>query len=219
MMKDYDIYVFDLDGTLLDTLDDLTNSVNAALQHVGLPTHTRDAVRGFVGNGVRLLMERAIPGGSEHPLFNTAFDFFRQHYMIHGKDNTCPYPGVMSLLSELKLRGKKIAVVSNKFYDATRSLCSEYFGELVDVAVGEREDIRKKPAPDLVNEAFRQLGVSQDDSLSAVYIGDSDVDIDTAKNSHLPCISVLWGFRSREFLLDHGATTFVSEPMEILPSE
>ena len=196
-MKDYDIYVFDLDGTLLDTLDDLTNSVNAALQHVGLPTHTRDAVRGFVGNGVRLLMERAIPGGSEHPLFDTAFDFFRQHYMIHGKDNTRPYPGVMSLLSELKLRGKKIAVVSNKFYDATRSLCSEYFGELVDVAVG----------------------VSQDDSLSAVYIGDSDVDIDTAKNSHLPCISVLWGFRSREFLLDHGATTFVSEPMEILPTE
>ena len=216
MMKDYDIYVFDLDGTLLDTLDDLTNSVNAALQHVGLPTHTRDAVRGFVGNGVRLLMERAVPGGSKHPLFDTAFDFFRQHYMIHGKDNTCPYPGIMSLLSELKLRGKKIAVVSNKFYDATRSLCRNYFGDLIDVAVGEREGIRKKPAPDLVNEAFRELGVTRDEALSAVYIGDSDVDIETARNSGLPCISVLWGFRDSDFLLVHGATTFVCSPQEIL---
>lgn len=216
MMKDYDIYVFDLDGTLLDTLDDLTNSVNAALQHVGLPTHTRDAVRGFVGNGVRLLMERAIPGGATHPLFNDAFDFFRQHYMIHGKDNTRPYPGIMSLLSELKLRGKKIAVVSNKFYDATRSLCRNYFGDLIDVAVGEREGIRKKPAPDLVNEAFRELGVTRDEALSAVYIGDSDVDIETARNSGLPCISVLWGFRDRDFLLVHGATTFVCSPQEIL---
>ena len=216
MMKDYDIYVFDLDGTLLDTLDDLTNSVNAALQHVGLPIHTRDAVRGFVGNGVRLLMERAIPGGSEHPLFDTAFDFFRQHYMIHGKDNTRPYPGIMSLLSELKQRGQKIAVVSNKFYDATRSLCRNYFGDLIDVAVGEREGIRKKPAPDLVNEAFRELGVTRDEALSAVYIGDSDVDIETARNSGLPCISVLWGFRDRDFLLVHGATTFVCSPQEIL---
>lgn len=215
-MQEYDIYVFDLDGTLLDTLDDLTNSVNAALQHVGLPTHTRDAVRGFVGNGVRLLMERAIPGGSEHPLFDTAFDFFRQHYMIHGKDNTRPYPGIMSLLSELKLRGKKIVVVSNKFYDATRSLCRNYFGDLIDVAVGEREGIRKKPAPDLVNEAFLELGVTRDEALSAVYIGDSDVDIETARNSGLPCISVLWGFRDRDFLLVHGATTFVCSPQEIL---
>ena len=218
-MQEYDIYVFDLDGTLLDTLDDLTNSVNAALEHEGLPVHTREEIRGFVGNGVRLLMERSIPGGASHPSFDKVFAFFRRHYMEHGADNTRPYPGIMPLLNQLRERGKKIVVVSNKFYDATRSLCSEYFGELVDVAVGEREGIRKKPAPDLVNEAFRQLGVSQDDSLSAVYIGDSDVDIDTAKNSHLPCISVLWGFRSREFLLDHGATTFVSDPMEILPSE
>ncbi|MBO5602828.1 MAG: HAD family hydrolase, partial [Prevotella sp.] len=129
---------------------------------------------------------------------------------------TRPYPGIMYLLSELKQRGKKIAVVSNKFYDATRSLCSEYFGDLVDVAVGEREGIRKKPAPDLVNEAFRELGVTRDEALSAVYIGDSDVDIETARNSGLPCISVLWGFHDRDFLLVHGATTFVCSPQEIL---
>ncbi|MBP5278794.1 MAG: HAD family hydrolase, partial [Prevotella sp.] len=123
----------------------------------------------------------------------------------------------MSLLTTLKARGKKIAVVSNKFYDATRSLCKNYFGDLIDVAVGEREDIRKKPAPDLINEAFRQLGVAQNEALSAVYVGDSDVDIETAHNSGLPCISVLWGFRDRTFLLAHGATTFVSKPEEILP--
>ncbi len=218
-MKDYDIYVFDLDGTLLDTLDDLTNSVNAALQHVGLSTHSRDAVRGFVGNGVHLLMERAIPGGTTHPQFEEAYDYFRHHYMMHGKDKTRPYSGIMPLLTTLKESGKKTVVVSNKFYDATRALCRDYFGDLIDVAVGEREDIRKKPAPDLVKEAFRQLGVSQGEALSAVYIGDSDVDIETAHNSGLPCISVLWGFRDRKFLSAHGATIFVSSPEEILPRE
>lgn len=217
MMKEYAIYVFDLDGTLLDTLDDLTNSVNAALEHVSLPVHTREEIRGFVGNGVRLLIERAVPGGASHPCFDEVFAFFRQHYLEHGADDTCPYPGIMSLLTTLKARGKKIAVVSNKFYDATCALCTTYFGDLIDVAVGERADIRKKPAPDLVNEAFRQLGVAQNEALSAVYIGDSDVDIETAHNSGLPCISVLWGFRNREFLLAHGATTFVSKPEEILP--
>lgn len=215
-MKAYDIYVFDLDGTLLDTLDDLTNSVNAALEHAALPVHTREEIRSFVGNGVRLLIERSVPGGATHPLFDQVFDFFRQHYLEHGADNTRPYPGIMSLLTMLKERGKKIVVVSNKFYDATRSLCRNYFGDLIDVAVGEREGIRKKPAPDLVNEAFRELGVTRDEALSAVYIGDSDVDIETARNSGLSCISVLWGFRDRDFLLVHGATTFVCSPQEIL---
>ena len=133
--------------------------------------------------------------------------------MQHNLDTTKPYDGVMEMLEELRKRGKKVAVVSNKFYAATQELCRHFFGDLVPVAIGEREDIRKKPAPDTVLEAMRQLGVTAE---RAVYIGDSDVDIDTARNSGMPCISVLWGFRDKEFLLEHGATTLVSTPEEIL---
>ena len=133
--------------------------------------------------------------------------------MQHNLDTTKPYDGVMEMLEELRKRGKKVAVVSNKFYAATQELCRYFFGDLVPVAIGEREDIRKKPATDTVLEAMRQLGVTAE---RAVYIGDSDVDIDTARNSGMPCISVLWGFRDKEFLLEHGAKTLVSTPEEIL---
>ena len=162
-------------------------------------------------------MERAIPGGLEHPEFEETYQDFRQHYMVHNLDNTRPYSGVMDLLKNLHEHGKKLAVVSNKFYDATRELCQHFFSDYVSVAIGEREDIHRKPAPDTVMEALRQLGVDKTD---AVYIGDSDVDIATARNSGMPCISVLWGFRDKEFLLEHGATTFVSSPQELmLPSD
>lgn len=158
-------------------------------------------------------MERAIPGGLDNDKFDKTYADFRQHYMQHNLDTTKPYDGVMEMLEELRKRGKKVAVVSNKFYAATQELCRHFFGDLVPVAIGEREDIRKKPAPDTVLEAMRQLGVTAE---RAVYIGDSDVDIDTARNSGMPCISVLWGFRDKEFLLEHGATTLVSTPEEIL---
>ena len=196
-MKEYSTYIFDLDGTLLDTLGDLAASVNYALRSVGLPEHSIDDVRRFVGNGVRLLMVRAIEGGDSNPRFDEAYATFRSHYMEHGLDTTQPYPGIMELLKELKARGKKIAVVSNKFYDATQELVKHFFGEYVSVAIGERENIRKKPAPDTVLEAMRMLGVDKE---GAVYIGDSDVDFNTAKNVGIPCVSVLWGFRDREFL-------------------
>lgn len=209
----YSTYIFDLDGTLLSTLGDLAASCNYALRANGMPERTVDEVRRFVGNGVKKLMERAIPGGLDNPAFDKAYADFRQHYMQHNLDTTKPYDGVMELLAELQRRGKKVAVVSNKFYAATQELCRHFFGSLVPVAIGEREDIRKKPAPDTVIEAMRQLGVTAD---GAVYIGDSDVDIETAKNSGMPCISVLWGFRDKSFLLDHGATTFVEKPEEIL---
>lgn len=210
---DFETYIFDLDGTLLSTLDDLANSCNYALRINGMAERTIEEVRMFVGNGVRKLMERAIPDGDANPLFDKAYADFRQHYMQHNLDTTQPYPGVMDMLAELKRRGKKIAVVSNKFYAATQELCQHFFGSLVDVAIGERENIRKKPAPDTVNEALRQLGVKRE---GAVYIGDSDVDVMTAHNSGMPCISVLWGFRDKEFLLQHGAKTFVSSPSQIL---
>lgn len=211
-MHKYKTYVFDLDGTLLSTLTDLAASCNYALRHNGMPERTIDEVRMFVGNGVKKLMERAIPDGLANPLFEQTFADFRQHYMRHNLDTTAPYPGIMDMLKQLKAEGKNIAVVSNKFYAATRELCRHFFGDLVPVAIGEREDIRKKPAPDTVIEALRELGASND---GAVYIGDSDVDIMTARNSGMPCVSVLWGFRDKQFLLEHGATTLIQTPAEL----
>ena len=211
-MHKYKTYIFDLDGTLLSTLADLAASTNYALRTHHMPERSLDEVRRFVGNGVKKLMERAIPDGLNNPLFEETFATFRQHYMQHNLDTTQPYPGIMQLLEQLKTEGKNIAVVSNKFYAATRELCHHFFGDLVPVAIGEREDIRKKPAPDTVIEALRELGVDKE---GAVYIGDSDVDIMTAKNSGMPCVSVLWGFRDKEFLLEHGATTLISKPEEM----
>lgn len=212
----YRTYIFDLDGTLLDTLQDLANSVNYALRQHGMPTHSVDAVRSFVGNGVRLLMERAVPDGARNPQFEDTFATFRQHYMQHSLDTTRPYVDIPELIHELKTRGCHLAVVSNKMMAATQELVRHFFPE-IEVAIGEHEaaGIYKKPAPDTVYEALRQLGTTPFGE-GAVYVGDSDVDIDTARNSGLPCISVLWGFRSRDFLLDHGATTFVEHPLDIL---
>lgn len=209
----YESYIFDLDGTLLNTLGDLAASCNFALRSFGLPEHSVDDVRRFVGNGVRLLMTRAIPGGDTNPKFEECYACFRKHYLSHSLDTTAPYAGIMDMIKALNAHGKHIAVVSNKFYEATQELVRHFFGDEIRVAIGERPDIRKKPAPDTVNEALRQLGMPR---RTAVYIGDSDVDIDTARNSGMPCISVLWGFRDRDFLIEHGATTLVSRPEEIL---
>ena len=211
----YQTYIFDLDGTLLDTLGDLAASVNYAMRTHGMPEHSVDEVCRFVGNGVRRLMERAVPGGAAHPAFEAAFATFRRHYMEHSLDTTRPYEGIPEMLQELKRRGRHTAVVSNKFDAATKELCRHFFPDTIDVAVGEHEaeGIRKKPAPDTVVEAMRQLGVSPDET---VYVGDSDVDITTARNCNIPCISVLWGFRTKEFLLEHGATTLVEHPHQLL---
>ena len=218
----YNTFIFDLDGTLLDTLQDLANSVNYALRQHGMPEHSIDDVRRFVGNGVRLLMERAVPDGARNPQFEAAFATFRQHYMQHSLDTTRPYDGIPELIHELKARGCQMAVVSNKMMAATQELVRHFFPD-IPVAIGEHEaaGIRKKPAPDTVFEALRQLAVSQKPTANsqkptAVYVGDSDVDIETARNSGLPCISVLWGFRDRDFLLAHGATTFAEHPLDIL---
>jgi phosphoglycolate phosphatase len=211
----YSTYIFDLDGTLLDTLADLAAAVNYALRQHGMPEHTIDDVRRFVGNGVRKLMERAIPDGEKNPDFEATFATFREYYMHHSLDTTRPYPGIMETLEALNAQGCRLAVVSNKMMAATKELCQHFFAETIEVAIGENEaaGIRKKPAPDTVFEALRQLGEEKD---SAVYVGDSDVDLETANNSGLPCISVLWGFRDRDFLIQHGAKTFISAPSELL---
>ena len=210
----YNTFIFDLDGTLLNTLDDLAASVNYALRTHGMPERTLDEVRSFVGNGVRLLMERAIPEGSANPRFEETFATFRAYYMEHSLDTTRPYDGIPEMIHALKQRGCRLAVVSNKFYAATQELIRHFF-PVITVAIGEHEaeGIRKKPAPDTVFEALRQLGVGKE---KAVYVGDSDVDLQTAHNSGLPCISVLWGFRDHDFLLANGATIFISRPEELL---
>jgi len=213
-MSNYQTFIFDLDGTLLDTLRDLAGSVNHALRQFGMPEHSLDDIRRFVGNGVRRLMERAVPQGADHPQFEEVFAAFRRHYMEHSLDTTRPYDGIVDTLRQLKRRGCRMAVVSNKMMAATRELVGHFFPE-IEVAIGEHEaeGIRKKPAPDTVYEALRQLGVGKE---GAVYVGDSDVDLATARNSGLPCISVLWGFRDRQFLQENGATTFVAAPCELL---
>ena len=205
--------VFDLDGTLLDTLTDLAASTNYALRSCGMPEHSIDDVRRFVGNGVCMLMTRAVPDGENNPRFDEAFSVFRQHYMQHCLDTTCPYPGIMEALARLKEKGMMLAIVSNKMQVATEELRQHFFSQYIDVAIGESAAIRKKPAPDTVNEALRLLGISHDE---AIYVGDSDVDIDTARAAMMPCASVLWGFRDRQFLLNHGATRLLSSPEELL---
>ena len=211
----FKVYIFDLDGTLLDTLGDLAASVNYALRTHGMPEHSVDDVRRFVGNGVRKLMERAVPQGADNPAFNEAYNTFREHYMQHSLDTTRPYEGIPETLAALRKRGCRIAVVSNKMMAATQELCHHFFPDTVEVAIGENEaeGIRKKPAPDTAFAALRALGVGKDE---AVYVGDSDVDVQTAANAGIPCISVLWGFRDKEFLIQHGAKTFISAPSELL---
>lgn len=212
-MKDYETYIFDLDGTLLNTLNDLAASTNYALRTHGMPERSIEEVRQFVGNGVGKLMERAIPGGITNPSFDNTFNTFREHYLIHNLDTTRPYNGIEETLHALKKRGKALAIVSNKFYTATQELARHFFPDTISVAIGERDGIRRKPAPDTVTEALKQLGKGKE---GAVYIGDSEVDIMTAKNCGIPCISVLWGFRDRKFLVEHDARCLISSPEKLL---
>lgn len=211
-MKKYDTVIFDLDGTLLDTLQDLADAVNYALRSMQMPERTVEEVRCFVGNGVRRLMELSVPNGFDNPQFEETFAKFKEYYGVHCNDKTKAYDGVVELLRELREDGYALAIVSNKLDSAVKELSEIYFEGIVKVAIGEREGVAKKPAPDTVYKALEELGMPAE---GAVYVGDSDVDVMTAKNSGLPCISVLWGFRDEEFLVEHGATQFAGTPEEI----
>ncbi|MCR5820995.1 MAG: HAD family hydrolase [Bacteroidaceae bacterium] len=204
--------VFDLDGTLLDTLDDLADATNYALRQNGMPERTVEEVRMFVGNGVKRLIERAVADGTGRDVFERTFADFKAYYIRHCQDKTRLYDGIMEMLHTLHGRGLKLAIVSNKLQAGVDELHELYFKDTVEVAIGEREGISRKPAPDMVETALKALGVRASE---AVYIGDSDVDLATAANSGLPCISVLWGFRDRAFLETHGATTFAESPAEV----
>ncbi len=209
----YMIAIFDLDGTILNTLEDLADSTNYALKTCGYPERTMDEVRQFVGNGIRKLMERAVPEGTPVEEIDRVHETFTAHYKVHCADKTRPYDGIMELLQNLKKDGCKLAVVSNKADYGVQELCKQYFDGIFDFAVGEREGIRKKPAPDSVNEVLKTLGCSRD---RAVYIGDSDVDIQTAANAQMDHIIVEWGFRDVPFLIAKGAKVLVEKPEEIL---
>lgn len=206
--------IFDLDGTLLNTLDDLADSTNYALSRFGYPTRTIEEVRQFVGNGVAKLIERAIPEGKNNPNFEKCLAIFKENYAQNMYNKTAPYNGIIEMLSNLKSKGIKIAVVSNKFDLAVKELCKKYFEGFIDFAAGENEaqGIKKKPAPDTVISVLNEFNFAPED---AVYVGDSDVDIMTAKNSKMSCISVTWGFRNEKFLLENGATILINAPSEI----
>lgn len=206
--------IFDLDGTLLDTLDDLTDSMNYILGMHNFPLRTRDEVRNFVGNGVRKLVERAVPPEykADEEFIDKFYDDFSLYYNSHSDIKTSPYPGTLDMLDKLIHSDFDIAIVSNKIDSAVKSLSAKFFGERIKSAIGEKPSIRHKPEPDMVFMAMEEMGADKENS---IYIGDSEVDIQTAKNAGIPCISVLWGFKDRKFLEDSGATVIV-ESMEEL---
>ena len=200
-MDRYDFAIFDLDGTILYTLEDLKNSLNYALSRHGYPERTLEEVRLFVGNGVRKLVERGAPAGTDSAELDRLYETFHEHYRVHDLDNTRPYEGVPALMARLKAAGVRLAVVSNKVDYGVKALCARFYPGLFDVAVGETPDVAKKPAPDMVFKAMAALGA---DPARAVYIGDSEVDIQTARNAGLDEIIVTWGFRSPQELAPYG---------------
>ena len=208
----YKLALFDMDGTVLDTLQDLTDATNAVMVMHGYPTHSLDAVRTFVGNGAQRLIECAVPAGTDAAKIDTVLGDFKVYYGKHNADATKPYAGVPEMLRALRAAGVCTAVVSNKPDFAVKALAGQYFDGLFDFAVGDREGVQKKPAPDSVFEAMRVLGYGAEET---VYIGDSEVDVLTAKNAHVDGIFVDWGFRTVETLRESGAKVIVSSPDEI----
>lgn len=209
----YRLVIFDLDGTILDTLEDLTDAVNYALAQNGQPKRSIDEVRRFVGNGIKNLIMRAVQAGTAAEETEKIYNDFMPYYKAHCADKTKPYDGINELLADLKKDGYLTAVVSNKADAAVQKLCDRYFDGRFDYCVGERAGVLKKPAPDSVNEVLKKLAV---DRAEAVYVGDSDVDLETAENAGLNCISVSWGFRDERFLTEHGAVKIAGTPKQIM---
>lgn len=203
--------IFDLDGTLLNTLEDLMISTNYALLEFGFPTHSLEDIRKFVGNGVKKLIERAVPIDCSQDVTEKCLDVFKEHYSKNMYNHTKPYDSILEILEELHNKGLKIGVVSNKFDSAVKELCQKYFLNLVNIAIGQSDDVPKKPAPNGVFKAMKELSAEPS---STIYVGDSEVDVQTAKNSNLPCIGVLWGFRDRKDLA--GADYIIDNPCDIL---
>lgn len=209
----YSTYIFDLDGTLLDTLQDLANAVNHAMREMNYPERTLDEVRRFIGNGMKMLIRRAVPDGTGEKDCEKALTFFHEYYLAHIADFTKPYDGIPEVISALKTRGCRLAVVSNKSDDAANAVVEKYFGKSFDTVVGKRESFPAKPDPASVKYVIQTLGAEPQDT---IYIGDSDVDVYTAHNAELKCIGVTWGNRTRQELIDSGADFIAESSDEIL---
>ncbi|QHQ62166.1 HAD-IIIA family hydrolase [Anaerocolumna sedimenticola] len=209
----YTTVIFDLDGTLLNTLEDLTDSVNYALGKFGYPLRTIDEIRQFVGNGVKVLINLAVPNKTSAEDTDKCLKLYRKHYSENMQNKTRPYDGITEMLKSLKEKGIKLAVVSNKYDTAVKALCNDYYKEYIEVAIGESPDVAKKPAPDSVFAALKELGSEKEDAL---YVGDSDVDVHTAHNAGIKCVGVTWGFRNREILKREGADYIIDKPEELL---
>lgn len=216
-MQPYKAVLFDLDGTLLNTLDDLTDSVNTILQRHGFPPRDALEIRSFLGNGADALLRASLPEDTDKETFALCLAEYKAYYQQHMEDKTRPYEGILELLDSLRAAGIKTAVASNKFYTAVQGLCEKYFSGRVNVSVGECQTetlhIRRKPSPDMLFMAAEQLGVPLAD---CVYIGDSEVDVETAQNAGIDCICVSWGFRDTDVLLRAGAKTIVDNPQELM---
>ena len=208
----YNTVIFDLDGTLIDTLEDLKNSVNFALESYSFPKRTYDEIKSFVGNGVERLVNLSAPPQADERVRKELLAVFKAHYMEHSCVYTAPYPGITQLLSLLKKSGIRTAVVTNKMQPAAVSIVRHFFADTVDIVIGQVDGLARKPEPDGVWRAIEELGSSKKDS---VYVGDSDVDCLTAKNSGLPIIGCVWGFRGRQVLAENGADYIVDTPAEI----
>ena len=204
--------VFDLDGTLLDTLDDLHLSLNQIMQKFGYPTLEKNQVRALLGSGVKYLVTNALPISARDRV-DEILPEFKEYYDIHKDDNTAPYDKVIEMLKAVKEKGYKTAIVSNKYDKAVQQLKNSIFSGYIDFALGQVDGVANKPAPDGVNLALEKLGVSKEE---AVYVGDSEVDLLTAKNANLRCIACSWGFRDKDQLIFHGATEIIDSPLQLL---
>lgn len=208
----YEAIIFDLDGTLTDTLEDLKNSVNFAMREFGFPERTTDEVRSFVGNGVKRLIDLSVPENTSDEISAECLSVFKNHYKDNSLVLTKPYDGIIPMLERLKKEGIKTAVVTNKMHEAAVDIVNLFFGELIDVTIGQIDGVSQKPQPDGIYSALEKLDVSKEKS---VYVGDSEVDCITAKNAGIPCIGVTWGFRSKEVLSENGADYIINFPEEI----
>ena len=209
----FNTVIFDLDGTILDTLCDLRDSVNFALTINGLPCRSTEEIRAFVGNGIRLLVERAVPENTDKETVDKCFIDFKEHYKNNSANSTKPYDGIIDVLYQLKGKGVRLCVVSNKADFAVQSLVETYFAGIFDFAVGEKDRVRRKPYPDSVFAAMEYLGA---DKTKTVYVGDSEVDVETAVNSSIPCVAVTWGFRDKEVLEKNNPEYIIDEPKQIV---
>lgn len=205
--------IFDLDGTLLYTLEDLKDSTNFALQKYGYEELSLNDVCSFVGNGVGRLIELALPNGKNNINYKNCLETMKKHYSSRNYPKTKPYPQIIDLLKNLKNRNIKIAILSNKFDLAVKELCKRYFNKLYDEAIGESSFCKKKPCPEGLLNIIKIFNCQKDE---IIYVGDSEVDIKTAQNANVKCICVTWGYRNQKFLEQNGGKNFINKPTELL---